>query len=72
MICLMHCGNQADYFPTFRDLAPYEKESKSNINPCGERVSLKHECHGSEILEAMQVQMEGWIKNGNTNTYIDM
>lgn len=32
-------------------------------------VSLKPVCHGSEVLEAMQAQREGWIRNGNVHTH---
>lgn len=66
----MHCGNQAVYFLTFRDLVPYEKETKSNINLYKGLVSLNPVCHCTEVLEAMQAQKEGRIKNGNVHTYI--
>lgn len=66
----MHCGNQAACFLAFRDLAPYEKDTKGNINLGKEGVSLNPVCHGTEVLEAMQAQKEGWIKNGNVHTYI--
>lgn len=70
MLCSMHCGNQAVYFLTFRDLVPYEKETKSNINLYKGLVSLNPVCHRTEVLEAMQAQKEGRIKNGNVHTCI--
>lgn len=41
----MHCGYQAAYFLTFRDLALYKKETKSNITMCKEMVSLNPRSH---------------------------